>query len=169
MHTALSCADILELSPGCVHIPEEEHKLLQAFEKGIRWLFAMSQFNLPSRRVWELCHDGLQLIALGMDCDLSDMPPFDDDFESHEPLIPKKLRQTITHASGAHRNCCSADCCVCAIPGASEYTESTVDLVAMMHAYLTEVNAYFLYDPISGELNLSFFPPATDEELWDQG
>ncbi|KAL4754103.1 hypothetical protein BDW72DRAFT_158463 [Aspergillus terricola var. indicus] len=76
---------LLEISFGSVHIPAEEKSILEAAKKGIRWLFAMSEFSLASRRAWELCDRNLRQLAGadGSTIDMSDMPAADYQFDTN--------------------------------------------------------------------------------------
>lgn len=76
---------LLEISFGSVHLPAEEKSILEAAKKGIRWLFAMSEFSLASRRAWELCDRNLRQLAGtgGSTIDMSDMPTADYQFDTN--------------------------------------------------------------------------------------
>ncbi|KAL4772157.1 fungal-specific transcription factor domain-containing protein [Aspergillus nidulans var. acristatus] len=76
---------LLEISFGSVHLPAEEKSILEAAKKGIRWLFAMSEFSLASRRAWELCDRNLRQLAGagGSTIDMSDMPAADYQFDTN--------------------------------------------------------------------------------------
>ena len=65
---------LLELSFGCVHIPQEEKNILEAAKKGIRCLHAMSECSVASRRAWELCDWNFRRLAAGLKFDVSDIP-----------------------------------------------------------------------------------------------
>ncbi|KAL4945071.1 hypothetical protein BDV06DRAFT_185939 [Aspergillus oleicola] len=84
---------LLELSFGCIHVPEDEQKTLESTKKGIRWIFAMSKSSLASRRAWELCDSNLRRLAMGMNFDLSDMPAADYQLSANgtnQPPEPRK-------------------------------------------------------------------------------
>ncbi|KAL4979299.1 fungal-specific transcription factor domain-containing protein [Aspergillus desertorum] len=76
---------LLEVSFGNMHIPAEEMNFIKAAKKGIRWLYAMSEFSLASRRAWELCDRNLRQLAAadGSTIDLSDMPAAPYQFDTH--------------------------------------------------------------------------------------
>ncbi|KAL4958241.1 fungal-specific transcription factor domain-containing protein [Aspergillus filifer] len=83
---------LLELSFGCIHVPDEEKSILEATKKGIRWIYAMSESSLASRRAWELCDSNLRQLAAGMYFDLSDMPAADYQISSNgynQPAEPR--------------------------------------------------------------------------------
>ncbi len=68
---------LLELSFGSIHIPQEEKNILEVAKKGIRWLHAMSQSSLASRRAWEICDGNFRRLAVGLKFDVSDIPTAD--------------------------------------------------------------------------------------------
>ncbi|KAL5002300.1 fungal-specific transcription factor domain-containing protein [Aspergillus recurvatus] len=76
---------LLEVSFGSMHMPAEEKNILEAAKKGIRWLYAMSEFSLASRRAWELCDGNLRQLAAadGSTIDMSDMPAADYQFDTN--------------------------------------------------------------------------------------
>ncbi|KAL4906115.1 hypothetical protein BDW74DRAFT_151301 [Aspergillus multicolor] len=76
---------LLEISFGSIHMPEEEKNIIRAGKKGIRWLYAMSESSLASRRAWELCDRNLRQLAAGdgSNIDLSDMPVGDYQFDTN--------------------------------------------------------------------------------------
>jgi hypothetical protein len=179
---------LLELSFGSVHMPEEENNMLEASKKAIRWLFAMSQCSLASRRAWELCDSNLRRIAVGMNYDLSDMPPASEsatksvDSVDAENVDPVARQTNVTPASvllnpadplsqpvvaatqpsdpGVQYNPTQPPL-YSGFPTSFNPSPSTLDMA-------TDVDAYFPYDPISGEFIRSFFPASTDEDPWEQ-
>lgn len=70
---------LLELSFANVHAPEEEKNTFKSAKKAIRWLYAMSKHSTASFRAWKLCDSCLRRIAVGMNYDISDMPPLPSD------------------------------------------------------------------------------------------
>ncbi|KAL4928421.1 transcription factor domain-containing protein [Aspergillus undulatus] len=74
---------LLELSFACIHQPEQEKSILAAAKKGIRWIYAMSESSLASRRAWELCDSNLRRLADGFNFDLGDMPAADYQMSSN--------------------------------------------------------------------------------------
>ncbi|KAL4810418.1 fungal-specific transcription factor domain-containing protein [Aspergillus unguis] len=65
---------LLELSFGSIHMPESKKEILAAAKKGVRWLYAMAESSLASRRAWELCDKNLRGLAIGLNLDISDIP-----------------------------------------------------------------------------------------------
>ncbi|GLB05261.1 hypothetical protein AtubIFM57258_011299 [Aspergillus tubingensis] len=187
---------LLELSFGSIHMPDEEANFLHAAKKAIRWLFAMSENSLASRRAWELCYGSLRQIAAGMSYDISDLPacgfeaqPRAQDqsqaLNGTQPGYPNQPEQSI-HAGPTFYN-----------PAASDMNNSASAPLQMnqqpnmLFAQIdqpfqglampasnplstnSELNSgpgdsYFPYDPISGEFIRSFFPSSTDEEPWGE-
>ncbi|RJE23550.1 Transcription factor [Aspergillus sclerotialis] len=76
---------LLELAFGSAHMPEEEMTFLTAAKKAIRWLYAMGECSIASRRAWQLCDSNLQRIAIGLNYDVSDVPLFPSEPESDQP------------------------------------------------------------------------------------
>jgi Fungal specific transcription factor domain len=66
---------LLELSFANIHAPEEETNTFHAAKKAIRWLYAMSKSSTASLRAWQLCDGCMRRIAIGMNYDVSDLPP----------------------------------------------------------------------------------------------
>ncbi|KAI9044445.1 Zn(II)2Cys6 transcription factor [Aspergillus affinis] len=175
---------LLELSFGCIHVPADEHRILLASKKGVRWLFAMAQFSLPSRRAWELCIGNLRRIAIGMNYDLTDMPSSDDELESYRESVNNEkvdMSQATmtsmppptnvnTSASGEQPMVSAPS--QAPVGYSQNQNDSTVDLRVTMppsNAYLfSGSDIYFPYDPISSEFIRSFFPASNDEESWHQ-
>ncbi|KAJ5667001.1 C6 transcription factor [Penicillium longicatenatum] len=65
---------ILEISYGCVHLPEEASNLLQLAKKCIKWLDRMSTHSVAAHRAWQFCDKSLRRLAVTMDLDVSDLP-----------------------------------------------------------------------------------------------
>ncbi|KAE8353298.1 fungal-specific transcription factor domain-containing protein [Aspergillus coremiiformis] len=160
---------LLELSFSCIHMPTEEKNILDASKKAIRWLFAMSECSLPARRAWELCDSNLRRIAIGLNYDLSDLPVLNSHINSHVPMAPDAgsnvgmgptVNQTVQmpvfyefHYDQSHQT----------YPGVP-----AIDPTPSILALSSGTDAFFPYDPISGEFIRSFFPISTEEEPWDQ-
>lgn len=85
---------LLELSFGNVHTPDEELNTLNTAKKGVRWLHAMSEESIASRRAWRLCDSCLRRIAIGMDYDLSDMPSSSPDEPQPQQQQPLQTEST---------------------------------------------------------------------------
>ncbi|KAL4884692.1 fungal-specific transcription factor domain-containing protein [Aspergillus karnatakaensis] len=65
---------LLELSFGSIHMPGEEQNIVSTTKKGLRWLYAMAESSLASRRAWELCDDNFRRLAKGYGFDVSNIP-----------------------------------------------------------------------------------------------
>ncbi|KAL4873410.1 hypothetical protein BDV12DRAFT_159948 [Aspergillus spectabilis] len=74
---------LLELSFGTIHMPGEEKNMVEAAKKGLRWLYAMSESSLSSRRAWELCDDNFRRLAKGYSLDIGDIPTADYQFDTN--------------------------------------------------------------------------------------
>jgi hypothetical protein len=70
---------LLELSFANVHAPDEEKNTFLSAKKAIRWLYAMSEYSTASLRAWQLCDSCMRRIAVGMNYDVSDLPPLPSD------------------------------------------------------------------------------------------
>ncbi|KAH8695363.1 putative C6 transcription factor [Talaromyces proteolyticus] len=103
LHYLMQAATVLllELSFGCVHVPEDESRIFEAAKKAIRWLYAMSEYSTASRRAWRLCDDCMRRIAVGMDFDVSDLPPLPNDSIPQERYQVPHSQQVATTASSA--------------------------------------------------------------------
>ncbi|KAL4896911.1 C6 transcription factor [Aspergillus ambiguus] len=181
---------LLELSFGSVHAPEEENNILEASKKAIRWLFAMSQCSLASRRAWELCDSNLRRIAVGMNYDMTDMPPAADSGSAkpREPVGAENVDPTPRHTSVTPATVLLNPADPLSLPvvaatqqpqdAGMQYGQSQPFYSGLPATYSNpspsdldiapEVDAYFPYDPISGEFIRSFFPSSTDEDQWEQ-
>ncbi|KAJ5167877.1 uncharacterized protein N7482_003471 [Penicillium canariense] len=171
---------LLELSFGTVHVPASEQNIILQSKKAVRWLYAMSDYSIASRRAWQLCDISLRRLAAGMKFDVSDMPS-----SSYHPAPastlsltdPQDQDQNITQAdpgfwgtglqdlslsnqgSGAAQDPIPADL----------FQYPTSDSMAWLVADSQATDElYFPYDPISGEFIRSFFPHANEDETWDQ-
>ncbi|KAL4779167.1 fungal-specific transcription factor domain-containing protein [Aspergillus varians] len=90
---------LLELSFGCIHMPEEEKNILESSKKGIRWLYAMSESSLASRRAWELCDMNLRRIAAGLNLDLDGIPAADYQSDANSGLQETQSQNTPVNPS----------------------------------------------------------------------
>lgn len=176
---------LLELSFGCIHMPDDEQRILLSSKKGVRWLFSMAQYSLPSRRAWELCNGNLRRIAMGMNYDLSDMPSSDDETDPPRQFPETEEAEVGQYGANVPSMSLPSDANV-PVPGVQppvvsaplqasvgyphNQSDSTVDpRVAMPPSsmYLSSgADVYFPYDPISGEFIRSFFPASNDEDSW---
>lgn len=76
---------LLELAFGSAHMPEGVMNFLIAAKKAIRWLHAMGECSIASRRAWQLCDGNLRRIAIGLNYDVSDMPVFPSEPKPNQP------------------------------------------------------------------------------------
>ncbi|PYH98300.1 hypothetical protein BO71DRAFT_64887 [Aspergillus ellipticus CBS 707.79] len=179
---------LLELSFGSIHMPDEEMNFLAAAKKAIRWIFAMAENSLASRRAWELCYSSLRQISIGMNYDLSDMPA--SDYEAHfqkfvlskqQPGLSTQSGETVRPTPAFYTTAADVNPAT-TIP--SDVTPNPVvqftpnryqfqgvsvppNLVPTNLEVSSGGDTYFPYDPISGEFIRSFFPSSTEEDLWD--
>ncbi|KAJ5683328.1 hypothetical protein N7462_006493 [Penicillium macrosclerotiorum] len=185
LHYLMQAATVLllELSFGSVHMPDDEQNFIIFSKKAIRWLFAMSEHSIASRRAWQLCDIGLRRLATGMHFDVSDMPsatyhqsptstlnltdPGIQHQASDQPLTPNfwgaHLEDLSLAGTELNHN-----------PSGDPFTYPTnvsiSDPVATLatEAQITD-DVYFPYDIISGEFIRSFFPHTNEEDQnWEQ-
>ncbi|KAE8150542.1 fungal-specific transcription factor domain-containing protein [Aspergillus avenaceus] len=174
---------LLELSFGCIHMPDEETNMFKAAKKAIRWLFSMSECSLPARRAWELCDGNLRRIATGMDYDLSDLPTLNIEPKSQvfitgeagggvgtdvgtDVLGSQPAPMPVfydTSANSSHQPFTTGQ-----NPPPYAGMAALDPCSSNPNFPLPGTDAYFPYDPISGEFIRSFFPVTNDEEPWDQ-
>lgn len=183
LHYLMQAATVLllELSFGCVHMPEEEKTFIALAKKATHWLYGMSEHSIASRRAWQLCDVSLRRLADGMKFDISDMP-----VSNYQPAPtstfsnthPQQATQTIAPAStglwsptideldlnSALHHTLGVD--MFNSPPAFT-TLSTSDPMLSLSEGPTVDDMYFPYDPISGEFIRSFFPHANEGEPWN--
>lgn len=175
LHYLMQAATVLllELSFGTVHMPEEEKNLIELAKKATRWLFAMSERSIASRRAWQLCDLSLRKLAKGMKYDVSDMPSYPYQTEP-TTTIGSEL---VTDQPGSN----DADdywgpqlvhlplSVPEAPPGTDHYTyPSSLSADPMSSSNPETHESYFPYDPISGEFMRSFFPDSNQNTDWEQ-
>ncbi|RAO64809.1 uncharacterized protein BHQ10_000821 [Talaromyces amestolkiae] len=98
---------LLELSFANVHAPDEEKNTFLSAKKAIRWLYAMSEHSTASLRAWQLCDSCMRRIAVGMNYDVSDLPPLPSDAileqqKQYQARDPLQTQPAVT--SGPSRN-----------------------------------------------------------------
>ncbi|KAJ5211775.1 uncharacterized protein N7498_003421 [Penicillium cinerascens] len=190
LHYLMQAATILllELSFGSVHMPDDEKNFIAFAKKAIRWLFAMSEHSVASRRAWQLCDLCLRRLATGMKFEVNDMPTFtyqtaptstlDCTDPGHHPNQPINIDRSGSHRTdsagywGPHfedLNLTGQN-----LPTDHFYNAFSDVPTSDPTASLTidgsmADDLYFPYDPISGEFIRSFFPHGNEEEsLWGQ-
>lgn len=176
LHFLMQAATVLllELSFGCIHMPEGEMRFLNGAKKAVRWLYAMSEFSVASRRAWQLCDSNLRRIAKGMDYDVTDIPssiyeptlfnPTAAAFNYGPPTVHNASSTTATDPTVQYTQTDSGE-----LPSAFNLSVlsgfPTADLMPVSTA---SGGMYFPYDPIAGEFIRSFFPAANEEYPWEQ-
>lgn len=180
LHYLMQAATVLllEISFGCVHMPEDEQKFVQQAKKAGRWLHAMSEHSIASRRAWQLCDLSLRRLAAGMKFDVSDMPShaYQTAPPSTLPVTnpgPQELNgQTYTSFWGSQPKdpffSNSPAQSAMQLPNPHHSDVPTSDLATSTADGQFTDDPYFPYDPISGEFIRSFFPQSNEEESWQQ-
>ncbi|CAI7658084.1 unnamed protein product [Penicillium pancosmium] len=174
---------LLELSFGSVHMPEAEQQFIALSKKSVRWLYAMSEHSVASRRAWQLCDICLRRLALGMNFDVSDVPsntyqpaptstldsadvcrPDNSAGTSSQnmwgPLEDLSLTNHFNQPyqlGGDHYN----------YPAFSNVPDTDPMNSVSADGQLFD-DLYFPYDPISGEFIRSFFPHNEEDGQWEQ-
>ncbi|CAG8882938.1 unnamed protein product [Penicillium egyptiacum] len=174
LHYLMQAATVLllELSFGTVHMPEEEKNFIILSKKAVRWLFAMSEQSIASRRAWQLCDLSLRKLAEGMKYDVSDMPSYPYTPEPTSTVDSESPpSQPISHAAGDYwvpvqeRLPVSAPD---APPAEDHYAYPGISTADLMNSLTAEAqDSYFPYDPITGEFMRSFFPHSNEDENWE--
>lgn len=182
LHYLMQAATVLllELSFGNVHMPEGEQNFFIMAKKAIRWLFAMSEHSIASRRAWKLCDISLRRLADGMKYDVSDMPshPYDPAPTSTLNAVGSSEGHPNLGASSAGFWGPQQDRAMDtsqSVPLGDQFhyplfaDGNTPDPMSTLGAegQVTD-DLYFPYDPISGEFIRSFFPSSNEQERWDQ-
>ncbi|CAG7991253.1 unnamed protein product [Penicillium olsonii] len=165
LHYLMQAATVLllELSFGTVHMPEEENNFFQLSKKATRWLFAMSEQSIASRRAWQLCDLSLRKLAQGMKYDVSDMPQYPYHPEPTTTIGAETKDDPMAPSVGDYWGP-QLDHLPVSVPaptpGEDHYTYPTISTTDLMSTLSAEAqDSYFPYDPISGEFMRSFFPP----------
>jgi hypothetical protein len=159
---------LLELSFGCVHMPEEEEKLVRASKKSLRWLFAMSDRSLGSRRAWQLCDSNFRNLANKMNYSTDDIPTPQSQPENPTTEATSGSHtgsdQVASFAPSEYHDTQSEDFMdtLRPIPETGFYTTylnfPTPDLTTSLHLPSETDDSYFPYDSLSEELMRSFLP-----------
>jgi hypothetical protein len=169
---------LLELSFGCVHVPKEEEKLVRLSKKSIRWLFAMSERSVGSRRAWQLCDSSFRSLANKMNYNTDDIPSplsypenakTETTSESHTGSD-----QVASFASSDYHDPRSEGLMDTfrPVPETGFYTTylnfPTPDLTTSLQLPSETDDSYFPYDSLSEELMRSFLP-SFDGDSGEQG
>jgi len=175
LHYLMQAATVLllELSFGTVHMPDEEKNFINLSKKATRWLYAMSEQSIASRRAWQLCDLSLRKLAQGMKYDVSDMPSYPYHPEpsttiESEPATDDPVPHSVGDYWGPQLEHLPMSAPEPA-PGEGHYAYpsiSTSDLISSLTAEAQD--SYFPYDPISGEFMRSFFPNTNENDNWEQ-
>lgn len=183
---------LLELSFANVHTPDDEKFTLQSAKKAIRWLYAMSEHSMASRRAWYLCDGCLRRIAIGMDFDISDLPSPSFDTTSQQTLTstalaPSSAQLPSTGITGMNFPSTGTPDGLSAHsatnwgggpesgslnpqlfgeldPQVAEMTNLASMPPTTSGSYQMASDTHFPFDPISGEFIRSFFPNAEDSD-----
>jgi hypothetical protein len=169
---------LLELSFGCVHVPEEEEKLVRLSKKSIRWLFAMSERSVGSRRAWQLCDSSFRNLANKMNYTTDDIPspPPQPENATTETAPESQIGpdQLASFAPSDYHNPGSEDLMDTfrPVPETGFYTTylnfPTPDLTTSLQFPSETDDSYFPYDSLTEELMRSFLP-SFDGDSGEQG
>ncbi|KAJ5141391.1 hypothetical protein N7526_002386 [Penicillium atrosanguineum] len=174
-----------ELSFGSVHMPDDEKNFIVYSKKAIRWLYAMSEHSVASRRAWQLCDISLRRLASGMKFDVTDIPattyqnapastldltdPGQHPGQSLNTDRPGSLRMDSAGYWGPHFEDLSLTGQNQIFPtdhfhnGYPEMPAADPISQFTIEGSVAD-DLYFPYDPISGEFIRSFFPNNNEEE-----
>ncbi|KAJ5964763.1 uncharacterized protein N7479_004639 [Penicillium vulpinum] len=169
---------ILELSFGCVHMPDREISLVQSAKKSVRWLYMMSTHCIASYRAWQLCESAVRRLVSSMGYDDSDIPrptnqQPEDVFGDHASLeIPARLDGGVDGAQHPPYNGQSQSSnlpqghAVDHYNNGADLSDSLASefLSAESNQESTAGDPHFPLDPISEEFIRYFFPTFDGEE-----
>lgn len=174
---------LLELSFGSVHMPEGEQQFIALSKKAVRWLYAMSEHSVASRRAWQLCDICLRRLALGMNFDISDMPSNTYQPAPTSTLDSTNVCQPDNSAGTSSQNMWGPHLEDLSLTnhfnqpfqlGGDHYNYpafSNVPDTEPMNSVSADGqlfdDLYFPYDPISGEFIRSFFPHNEEDNQWE--
>jgi hypothetical protein len=163
---------LLELSFGTVHMPEEEKNFIELSKKATRWLYAMSEQSIASRRAWQLCDLSLRKLAQGMKYDVSDMPIYPYHPEPNTTIGSEPATDgPAPHSGGDYWGPQLGHLPVSVpapTPGEDHYAYPSISTSDLMSSLTAEAqDSYFPYDPISGEFMRSFFPNNNENDNWE--
>jgi hypothetical protein len=169
---------LLELSFGCVHVPKEEEKLVRLSKKSIRWLFAMSERSVGSRRAWQLCDSSFRSLANKMNYNTDDLPsPLSYPEHAKTEATPGSHTgsdQVASFAPSDYHDPRSEGLMDTfrPVPETGFYTTylnfPTPDLTTSLQLPSETDDSYFPYDSLSEELMRSFLP-SFDGDSGEQG
>ncbi|KAJ5382637.1 hypothetical protein N7517_000548 [Penicillium concentricum] len=155
LHYLMQAATVLllELSFGTVHMPEEEQNFVIQSKKAIRWLFAMSEQSIASRRAWQLCDLSLRKLAQAY-----------KHYQLGTAVWPISCRRRLLGPAAGKPPLPIPE----APPGIDHHTHPDISTADLAEALTPNtLDSYFPYDPISGEFMRSFFPHSNENENWE--
>ncbi|CRG86433.1 putative transcriptional regulatory protein C105,03c [Talaromyces islandicus] len=187
LHFLMQAATVLllELSFGCVHLPDDENNIFKSSKKAIRWLYAMSEHSAASRRAWYLCDSCIRRISVGMNYDISDLPPVPNDdllrrYDVGQSQPPTSSLETTADGGNINWNTGMESMVSFQngsrnqddVPGsvgldtslnATEMVSHSINFPPSM-VFTPNSEFHFPYDPITGEFMDSFFPYPGDDQ-----
>lgn len=171
---------ILELSFGCVHIPEKESSLIRLGKKSVQWLYAMSEHSIASRRAWQLCDSALSRLELSQGYDIGNLPFRPNQqrvkpcIDSADPSLLEQHDETVdprTLYAHDDQRLSRPRPQEGSVASREEIESNLADLLGpelpSAPSDRSAGDTHFPYDPITGEFFRAFFPDLNDEEQWD--
>ncbi|KAJ5308623.1 hypothetical protein N7508_004002 [Penicillium antarcticum] len=170
---------ILELSFGCVHIPEKENSLMKLGGKSVQWLYAMSGHSIAAHRAWQLCEGALSRLALRLGYYSSNLP-----FRPNEQQIKSEVDSAYSSLLGQRDKTVEPGTLSAHDDQPPSQTHSQEDSIASwggINSNLADLlgselssapgthggsasDMHFPYDPITGEFLRAFFPELKEEQ-----
>ncbi|OJJ45707.1 hypothetical protein ASPZODRAFT_512952 [Penicilliopsis zonata CBS 506.65] len=176
---------LLEISFKSQHVPEKSSMVSKAIKKAIEWLYTLSKSNIAAERAWKRSDGVLRRLAPGVEIDISDLP-YSNDLATAAATAPTAVILPVTTsaevsfdsvAPAADSIAAELDSIICSPMDPSDAAldvqlpydldrSETLDFLKPDKSALA--NAYddlFPYDPATGQITGSFFPPTANVDL----
>lgn len=173
---------LLELAFKAQHVPDKKSTVLKAAKKAIEWLLTMSKSSLASERAWKLCDGFLRRLAPKVDSGTTDFaattgnpqsmaPPAEESTNTHFEAAAAAAAESL--AAGLDSIDCSSMDDRSSTPLASApmmpYSLEPSDILEQMKPEkslaMRTYDDYLPYDPATGQITGSFFPPGSNLDL----
>lgn len=145
---------LLELSFRAEHVPEKGVEVSRTVKKAIQWLYELSKFNSSAQRAWRLCDEFLRRLAPQVGIDISDLP-------GEEPVLdPSSVNFVPSLDTSFLEQQMPTPTIPFMDPDSMDLFDKSLP-TSSLRGSAGAFDEYFPYDPATGQLTGSFFPPTT--------